>query len=70
MCTAGRIKHHLVNNIARPESTIMFVGYQAVGTLGRRIVDGDPEVRILGDELPGQGPRRPDPGLLRPRRPR
>ena len=70
MCTAGRIKHHLANNIARPESTIMFVGYQAVGTLGRRIVDGDPEVRILGDKLSGQGPRRPDSGLLRPRGPR
>jgi metallo-beta-lactamase family protein len=52
MCTGGRIKHHLVNNITRPESTIMFVGYQAIGTLGRRIVDGEKEVRILGQEYP------------------
>lgn len=52
MCTAGRVKHHLVNNISRPESSIMFVGYQAIGTLGRRIVDGDPEVRILGQNYP------------------
>jgi metallo-beta-lactamase family protein len=52
MCTGGRIKHHLVNNITRPESTIMFVGYQAVGTLGRRIVDGEKKVRIHGQEYP------------------
>jgi metallo-beta-lactamase family protein len=52
MCTAGRIKHHLANHISRPECTIMFVGYQAVGTLGRRILDGDPEVRILGVNYP------------------
>jgi len=50
MCTGGRIKHHLVNNISRPENTIMFVGYQAVGTLGRSIVDGIKEVRILGQK--------------------
>ncbi len=50
MCTGGRIKHHLVNNIARPENTVMFVGYQAGGTLGRRILSGDKQVRILGQE--------------------
>jgi metallo-beta-lactamase family protein len=52
MCTGGRIKHHLVLNITRPESTIMFVGYQAEGTLGRSIVNGDRLVRILGQEYP------------------
>jgi len=52
MCTGGRIKHHLVNNITKPENTIMFVGYQSVGTLGRRIVDGEKEVRILGQQYP------------------
>jgi len=50
MCTGGRVKYHLVNNISRPECTIMFVGYQAIGTLGRRIVNGEKKVRILGQE--------------------
>ncbi len=54
MCTGGRVKHHLVNNIARPESAVLFVGYQAVGTLGRTIVDSMPndQVRILGEHFP------------------
>jgi len=50
MCTGGRIKHHLINNITRPESAILFVGYQAEATLGRTILDGADQVRILGQE--------------------
>jgi metallo-beta-lactamase family protein len=52
MCTGGRVKHHLAANISRPHSTIMFVGYQAEGTLGRHIVEGAKEVRILGQQYP------------------
>jgi len=52
MITGGRIKHHLVREITRPESTLLFVGYQAVGTLGRQILDGVSPVRILGQSYP------------------
>lgn len=48
MCVGGRIKHHLVNNIERKECSIVFVGHQARGTLGRQIVEGNERVRILG----------------------
>lgn len=48
MCTGGRVKHHLRQNISKPESTVLFAGYQAEGTLGRSILQGDPQVRIHG----------------------
>jgi metallo-beta-lactamase family protein len=52
MCTGGRIRHHLRHNLANPAAHIVFVGYQASGTLGRIIVNGAKHVRLFGDEIP------------------
>jgi metallo-beta-lactamase family protein len=51
MCEAGRILHHLRNNIENPRNTILITGFQAENTLGRKIVEKQPEVRIFGDPM-------------------
>jgi metallo-beta-lactamase family protein len=49
MCTGGRIRHHLKNNVWRPQCHVVIVGYQGIGTLGRRLVDGADEIKLWGD---------------------
>lgn len=51
MCDAGRIKHHLRHHLGRPECAIVIIGFQAAGTLGRRLVDGEKQVRLFGEDI-------------------
>jgi len=52
MCDAGRVRHHLAHNLARSECGVLFAGFQAQGTLGRRLVDGAATVRLFNEDIP------------------
>jgi metallo-beta-lactamase family protein len=52
MCTGGRVRHHLQHNLGRADSSVVFVGYAAVGTLARRIIDGATQVAVFGENIP------------------
>ena len=51
MCTGGRILHHLRHNLGKPESSVLIVGYQSEGSVGRRLVDGEREVSMFGERI-------------------
>jgi len=55
MCTGGRIKHHLKHHLPNPQTTVLFIGYQAYGTPGRRIRDGAKRIRLYGESVPIRG---------------
>jgi metallo-beta-lactamase family protein len=52
MCTGGRVRHHLQHNLGREDSSIVFVGYAAIGTLACQIIDGAKQVDIFGETIP------------------